>query len=60
MAMASFSRSMNGSPETSTIALAMVPPVKGNGLFVVGGDRLAWVLAHVQAFADQRSCPAGS
>ena len=32
MAMASFSRSMNGSPETSTIALAMVPPVKGNGL----------------------------
>ena len=32
MAMASFSRSMNGSPETSTIALATVPPVKGNGL----------------------------
>ena len=32
MAMASFSRSTKGSPETSTIALAMVPPVKGNGL----------------------------
>jgi hypothetical protein len=32
MAMASFSRSMNGSPETSTIALAIVPPVKGKGL----------------------------
>ena len=31
MATASFSRSMNGSPETSTIALRMVPPVNGNG-----------------------------
>jgi hypothetical protein len=32
MATASFSRSTKGSPETSTIALAMVPPVNAYGL----------------------------
>jgi len=32
IATASFSRSMNGSPETSTMASLIVPPVNANGL----------------------------
>jgi len=31
MATASFSRSMNGSPETSTIAFLIAPPVNAHG-----------------------------